>query len=143
MAGQEPLHDSGAALRSLLTIADRAVELQDRADAVLFACAAPGEPSGRVAREGGAVANQYHRLSEWARSVTPDVDPASLEGRIRTLVSAHCDLVHWAIRFAFPQHRTERSEAQRRAVHRLGRIAVDLRSARDELRMWVTLGGSQ
>jgi hypothetical protein len=141
MAQQEPRHDSGAALRALLTIADRAVDLQDRADAVLFACAAPGEPSGRVAREAGVVANEYHRLAEWARSVTPDADPDSLEGRVRVLLSAHCEQVHWAVRFAFPRYRTERSEQQRRAVRRLGRIADELREARDELRMWVALGG--
>jgi hypothetical protein len=139
MAGQTPQRDDGATLRSLLTIVDRAVALQDRADAVLFACALDGEPGSRVAREGGTVAGEYQRLWGWSRDIAPDADPGSLEGRASVLLMAHCNTVHVAIRFAFPRQRTERSEQQRKAVTRLGSIAEELRAVREELRMWVVV----
>jgi hypothetical protein len=141
MAGRTPQHDDGAALRTLLAIVDRAIALQDRADAVLFGCAVDGEPSTRVAREGGAVAGEYQRLWEWSHETAPDADPRSLEGRISALLMAHCQAVHLAIRFAFPRYRTERSEEQRQKVTRLGGIAPELRSLREELRMWIVMDG--
>jgi hypothetical protein len=141
MAGKTPQRDESAALRSLLAIVDRAVELQDRADDVLFACAAGDEPTAHVAREGGSVAGEYQRLWGWSRDAVPDAGPESLEGRVSALLMAHCQVVHGAVRFAFPRYRTERTEQQRQAVTRLGSMAVDLRAARDELRMWVAVGG--
>jgi hypothetical protein len=140
MAGPTPQRDDRAALRSLLAIVDRAVDLQDRGDAVLFACAVDGEPATRVAREGGVVAGEYQRLWEWSREVAPDADPGSLEGRASALLMAHCTTLHVAIRFAFPRYRTERTEEQRRAVTRLGPIAGELRAVREELRMWLVVG---
>jgi hypothetical protein len=143
MAERTPQRDGGAALRSLLMIVDRAVALQDRADAVLFACAVDGEPGARVAREGGVVAGEYQRLWGWSRDLAPDADPGSLEGRASALLMAHCNTVHVAIRFAFPRQRTERSEEQRRAVTRLGPIAEELRAVREELRMWIVVDAGE
>jgi hypothetical protein len=148
MAERTPQHDgdydNGTALRSLLAIVERAVDLQDRADAVLFACAAEDEPGARIAREAGAVAGEYNRLREWARETAPDADPGSVEGRAVALLMAHCQSVHVAVRFAFPRFRTERTEEQRRAVTRLGAVAARLREVREELRMWVAIqGGDQ
>lgn len=139
MAGRTPHRDEDAALRSMLVIVERAVELQDRADSALFACATGDDPPTGAAREGGVVAGEYHRLWEFARDAAPGAGPESLEGRVTALLFAHCQVVHTAVRFAFPQYRTERSERQRRSVQRLGAIAEQLRSAADELRLWIAV----
>jgi hypothetical protein len=141
MAERTPQHGDDPALRTLLALVDRAIDLQDRADAVLFACATADEPGARIAREGGLVAAEYNRLWEWARESAPDADPASVEGRAVALLMAHCNTVHVAVRFAFPRTRTARSEEQRRAVTRLGSVAGRLRDVREELRMWVVVAG--
>jgi hypothetical protein len=128
-----------ADLVALLAIADRGIELQSDAVAVLVACAVPGEPDGFAAREGGRVAGEYHRLWAWSLDFAPLADPNSLERRLSQLLMHHCQVLHYAIRFAFPKFRTPRIERQRRGVVDLGPPAVQLRSLRDELAMWLNL----
>ncbi|WP_291419472.1 hypothetical protein [Actinophytocola sp.] len=115
-------------LHALLAIADRGCELQDRAEAVLRGCAGPDRPDTDLAREGGYVAGEYHRLHGWAVD-TPSPDAA----RVAQLLMGHCQLVHHAVRLAFPRsgHRTE---THRRAISPdLGDPAGQLRARRDEL----------
>lgn len=125
-------------LRALLVLVERGIALQDSADAVLFACAAPGEPAGTVAREGGRIAGEYQRLWRWSLDFAPHADPESLERRVSQLLMYHCHLLHVAVRFAFPRYRTARTERQRRAVTALGSPAGELRQVRDELTMWIS-----
>ncbi|HEU5473486.1 MAG TPA: hypothetical protein VFV67_22810 [Actinophytocola sp.] len=126
-------------LLALLAIADRGIALQDEAVAALRACAVPGEPDGAAARAGGRVANEYHRL--WAASLdfAPHADPESLERRLSQLLLHHCQVLHHAIRFAFPKYRSARLERQRRSVVDLGPPAEALCAVRDELAMWLTM----
>jgi hypothetical protein len=142
MAGQHPPADRPervvADLLALLAIADQAIDLQERAEAVLHPCAAPGEPLPIVAREGGQIAGEYHRLWGWSLDFAPHADPGSLERRLSELVMQHCQLLHVAVRLAFPKYRTPRTEQQRRAVDDLGPSAAELRSVRDELDLWIT-----
>ncbi|HET9139021.1 hypothetical protein [Actinophytocola sp.] len=128
-----------ADLVALLAVADRGIALQDDAVAVLRACAAPGEPDGSVAREGGRVAGEYHRLWAFALDFARHADPDSLERRVSQLLLHHCQVLHHAIRFAFPKFRTERLEQARQSVVDLGPPAEEMRSLRDELAMWLSL----
>ncbi|HEV2778880.1 MAG TPA: hypothetical protein VGX25_05710 [Actinophytocola sp.] len=126
-----------ADLRALLAIVDRAIGLQERAVAVIRACAAPGEPPTSVAREGGVVAGEYHRLWGWSLDFAPDAGTESLERRVSQLLMHHCQLLHVSIRLAFPKYRSERLERLRRSVLDLGPLAAELRSVRDELELWI------
>src|SRR5436190_21814288 len=127
-----------ADLRALLIIVDLGLEMQADADAVLHACAAPGEPASVLARAGGRVAGEYHRLWAWSLDYAPHADPDSLERRVSALLRYHYELLHVALRIAFPKYRRpDRLERQTRAVTGLGAPAAELRSVRDELDMWI------
>lgn len=108
---------------------------------MLAACAAVDEPLPQVAREGGAVAREYHRLWGWAVDLAGTAGPDSLEQRAVAVLLLHCSLIHSAVRFAFPRCRTARTEQQRRAVDALGPIGSELRSVCAELDMWITVRG--
>lgn len=142
MTSQEPSADRPervlADLLALLAIADQALLLEERAEAVLQACAAPEEPSHLVAREGGRVAGEYHRLWGWSLDFAPSAGAGSLERRLSDLVMQHHRLLQVAVRLAFPQH-PRRTTAQPACVTEdLTRWAGELRSVRDELDLWIT-----
>lgn len=125
-------------LHALRGIADRAVELQTQALAVLQACSAEEEPHAAVARTAGEIAGEYHRLWAWSLDFATQADSESLERRLSQLLMQHCQLLHFAIRFAFPKCRSIRTEQQRRAATGLGTGANELKSVRNELDMWIT-----
>lgn len=112
--------------------------MRARAVEVLQLCAAPGEPPSTVAREGGYIAGEYHRLWGWSLDFAPDAGPQSLERRVSVLLMQHCHLLHLAVRLAFPKYRTARLEQRRRMLVDLGPIATELLTAREELDMWIS-----
>lgn len=123
-----------ARLITLQAVVDRGCELQPRAESFLLACSLPDEPGPAVAREGGAIAREYHRLHDWSIDVEGrSSDPESVDQRVSALLMFHCVLVHDAIRLAFPRFRTPRAEQRRRALADLGDPARRLRVARIEL----------
>ncbi|MFL6142466.1 MAG: hypothetical protein ACJ72N_11450 [Labedaea sp.] len=127
-----------ADLRALLIIVDLGVGMQVDADSVLHACAAPEEPAPVLARAGGRVAGEYHRLWAWSLDYAPYADVDSLERRVSTLLRYHYEVLHVALRIAFPKYRrTARLELQRQAVTGLGAPAAELRSVREELDLWI------
>jgi hypothetical protein len=130
-------------LRTLLALAEQGLAHQDRADAVLAACADAEDPRSAVAREGGRVAGEYHRLWAWSLDVAPQAGPDSLERRLGQVLLQHCHLVHGAVRMAFPKLRTARTEEQRRSVDGLGTTAAALRAVHDEIVLWIELTGDR
>jgi hypothetical protein len=127
-----------ADLLALLAIADQAIILQERAEAVLQACAEPGEPSHFVAREGSRVAGEYQRLWGWSLDFAPSAGAGSLERRLSDLVGLHFQLLHVAVRLAFPRQATPGAFRSHRAVEDLTPWVSELRSVRDELNLWIT-----
>jgi hypothetical protein len=120
-------------LIALLAIAERGCELQDRAEAVLLACATVEHPDFAVAREGGYVAGEYHRLHGWAADAEISGGPAAaLHRRVALLMMQHCMLVHHAVRLAFPKSGRRRPGPCPIAPE-LGDPARRLRASRAEL----------
>ncbi|WP_090045556.1 hypothetical protein [Lentzea fradiae] len=126
------------ALRSLLEVADRAVELQPSAEQVIDDCARPGEVPTQVARRGSKVASDYSRLHGWALDIIGDADRGSLECRVAQLLHYHSEMVDTCIRLAFPRFRTPRLEQRRLALRGLGEPARTLRDARAALALWIS-----
>src|SRR5882672_7657780 len=97
MGGSAPMSGPAqtlADLNALLIIADRGVAFQDEARDVIRACAGPAEPPVSVARQGGRVAGEYHRLWAWSLDFAPQASPDSVERRLSQLLIQHCHLVH-------------------------------------------------
>jgi hypothetical protein len=118
-------------LLALLAIVDRGCVLQARAEAVLSACASIARPGPEIAREGGYVAGEYHRLHGWAADAdrAGPLDP--LYKHVALLMMQHCMLVHHAVRLAFPKtmHRPTRCPIS----PELGDPGRRLRASRAEL----------
>jgi hypothetical protein len=127
-----------ADLLALLAIADQAILLQERAEAVLQACADPDELSPLVAREGSRVAGEYQRLWNWSLDFAPSAGKGSLERRLSDLVLLHFQMLHVAVRLAFPRQATPGAFRSVRAVEDLAPWVVELRSVRDQLNLWIT-----
>lgn len=123
-----------ADLLALLAIADQVIVLQERAEAVLLACAAPGEPSHVVAREGGRLAGEYHRLWVWSLDFAPHAGGGSLERRLSDLVMQHYRLLRAAVR---PSSPLRAAAPTAEAAEDLVRWAGELRSVRDEVDLWI------
>lgn len=121
-------------LITLQAVVDRGCALQRRAESFLLACSLPDEPGPAVAREGGAIAGEFHRLHAWSVDVAGrSSDPESVDQRVSALLMYHCVVVHEAVRLAFPRFRTPRVEQRRRELADLGDPARRLRAARVEL----------
>ena len=123
--------DAELHLLALLAIVDRGCALQPRAEAVLRACATIARPGPEVAREGGFVAGEYHRLYGWAADADCTGAIGALYKQVALLLMQHCMLVHYAVRLAFPKsgHRPQRCPIS----PELGNPARLLRDSRDEL----------
>lgn len=125
-------------LVALLAIAERGCELQDRAEAVLRECATVEHPDFAVAREGGYVAGEYHRLHGWAADAERPANGAvnvTVDGLYRLvalLMMQHCMLVHHAVRLAFPKS-ARHLPGRCHIAPELGDPARRLRASRDEL----------
>ncbi|WP_439657130.1 hypothetical protein ACSHWB_32685 [Lentzea sp. HUAS TT2] len=126
------------ALRSLLEVATRAVELQPAAEQVIGACAQPGDVPAQVARRGGRVASDYCRLHGWALDLIGDTDRASLEFRVTQLLHYHSEMIDTCLKLAFPKFRSPRLEQRRLALHGLGEPARTLRDAQAALALWIS-----
>ena len=118
-------------LLALLAIVDRGCELQPRAEGVLRACAGIAHPGPEVAREGGFVAGEYHRLHGWAADAERTGAADALYRHVALLMLQHCMLVHHAVRLAFPK--TGHRPARCPIAPELGDPARRLRASRDEL----------
>lgn len=142
MASQEPTADRPerilADLLALLAIADQAIVLQERAEAVLEVCAEPGEPSSSVVREGRRLAEEYQRLWGWSLDFAPSAGVGSVERRLSDLVLLHFQMLHVAVRFAYPRQATPGAFRSLRAVEDLTPWVAELHSVRDELNLWIT-----
>jgi len=114
-------------------IVDRAVELQLDADAVIFACAQPGETPPSVAKEAYRVASAYNRLVSWTLDSPELGSTRDLRAELITLLQYHLIMVHYAVRFAFPKSRTAKSEQRRLEMTGLGARAAELRAAREHI----------
>jgi hypothetical protein len=126
-----------ADLLALLAIADQAIILQERAEAVLQACAEHGKPAQSVAREGDRLAGEYQRLWVWSLDFAPSAGDGSLERRLSDLVLLHFQLLHVTVRLAFPRQSTPGAFPSLRAVENLTPWVGELRSVRDELSLWI------
>ena len=135
MAGfrsDSPADSAELRLLGLLAVADRGCELQPRAEAVLLGCATDEPPTPTLAREGGYLAGEYHRLHGWAADADHLSGCDMLRERLAVLLMQHCQLLHHAVRLAFPK--TAHRAAVRRAIAReLGEPAELLRATRDQL----------
>jgi len=127
-----------ADLLALLAIADQAILLQERAEAVLHACAEPAESAQFAVREGARVAAEYQRLWTWSLEFAPSAGDGSVERRLSDLVLLHFQMVHVAVRLAFPRQATPGAYRRVRAVEDLAPWVDELRSVRDELNLWIT-----
>jgi hypothetical protein len=123
--------DAELQLLALLAIVDRGCELQPRAEAVLRACATVTHPGPEVAREGGYVAGEYHRLHGWVADADRARPVDALYQHVALLMLQHCMLVHHAVRLAFPK--TAHRPARCPIAPELGDPARRLRERRDEL----------
>ncbi|WP_232665812.1 hypothetical protein [Pseudonocardia sp. TRM90224] len=114
-------------LITLDTIAKQACELQGAAEAVLTACGADHEPDAQLARAGGRVAGEFHRLHAWLLDL--DVEPPlrPLRDELAAAIMHHCQVVHVSIRLAFPTYRIDPT-GHRRTVLELGDRGAHLRS---------------
>lgn len=134
--------DSGAArlvaLRSLLAVATRAVELQPAAEQIILACAQRGDVPGQVARRGSRIAADYCRLHGWAMDLAGDADRGSLEFRVTELLSYHAEMIDMCLKLAFPKYRSAKLEQRRQALRGLGEPARTLREARAALDLWIS-----
>jgi hypothetical protein len=119
-------------LTALLAIAERGCELQERAEAVLRRCAGTEHPDPSVAREGGYIAGEYHRLHGWAADAERAGAVDALHRQVALLMMQHCMLVHYAVRMAFPKS-AHRPPGQNPISPELGDPARRLRASRDEL----------
>ncbi|OLS98487.1 hypothetical protein BJF90_09545 [Pseudonocardia sp. CNS-004] len=126
-----------ADLLALLAIADQAILLQERAEAVLQACADPDELSPLVAREGSRVAGEYRRLWNWSLDFAPSAGKGSLERRLSDLVLLHFQMVHLSVRLAVPREAAPGAFRSVRAIEDLGPWVAELRSVRDQLNLWI------
>jgi hypothetical protein len=142
MASQDPTADRPervlADLLALLAIADQAILLQERAEAVVQACGDPREPSHVVVREGSRVAGEYQRLWGWSLDFAPSAGVGSLERRLSDLVLLHFQMLHVAVRLAFPSQASPGAFRSLRAIEDLTPWVAELRSVRDELNLWIT-----
>lgn len=120
-------------LLGLLAIADRGCELQDRAEAVLRDCATVDQPDPALAREGGYLAGEYHRLHGWAADADGATGADPLCQQVALLLMQHCMLVHHAVRLAFPKAARSEPCRRRHVSPELGDPARRLRASRDEL----------
>jgi len=109
-------------LLGLLAVADQALLLEGRAEAVLQDGAAKPTP------DGGGIAGEYRRL--WRRSLdfAPYAGEGSLERQLSDVVLGHHRLLQAAARVPAPPHP---------AIGELRRKAAALRSVRDELDLWI------
>lgn len=132
-SGDRPVAESPDLwLPGLLAIAERGCELQDRAQAVLRGCARLDHPDLSLAREGGHVAREYHRLYGWAVEADGGAGTDALCRHIALLLMQHCMTVHYAVRMAFPN--ADHGTRSRRPISpELGDTADRLRAGRDEL----------
>jgi hypothetical protein len=127
-----PADSAELRLLGLLAVADRGCELQERSEAVLRGCATAEPPGPALAREGGYLAGEYHRLYGWAADADHLPDGDALRERLALLLMQHCQLLHYALRLAFPK--TAHRAAVRRAISpALGDPAARLRATRAEL----------
>jgi hypothetical protein len=127
-----PADSAELRLLGLLAVADRGVELQDRAEAVLRRCAGEDHPAVALAREGGYVAGEYHRLHGWAADADHLAEGDGLRELMALLLMQHCMLVHHAVRLAFPKA-AHPAGVRRPIGPELGEPAHRLRATRDEL----------
>lgn len=127
-----PADSAELRLLGLLAVADRGVELQERAEAVLRGCAGEDHPDIALAREGGYVAGEYHRLHGWAADADRLPDGDGLRELMALLLMQHCMIVHHAVRLAFPKA-AHRVGLRRPIAPALGEPADRLRATRDEL----------
>jgi hypothetical protein len=111
-----------ADLLGLLAIADQALLLEGRAEALLQDCAAEPAP------DGGRLAGEYRRLWRWSLDFAPYAGEGSLERQLSDVVLGHHRLLRAAARIPVPPHP---------AIGELRRKAVALRSVRDELDLWI------
>lgn len=142
---------------TLLAIAEPGCRLQERANAVLAQAARPGEHGAALAREGGYLAGEYHRLYSWVSDTTADLDEATasaaarraiddpaivadrddsaLQRELAQLLMYHCQVLHYALRLAFPKYRAPIGDDHRRAVCLdLGEPAQRLHDVVEQLR---------
>lgn len=132
-----PVVEQRIRLIGLLDTVTRAVELQPEADAVIAACALPGETPSWVARRGGRVANEYCRLYGWAADLAKDAPRDSVPARAVELINYHGALLDVCLQLAFPRIPTPILEQRRRALRGLGEPARTLRDIRVLLLMCV------
>jgi hypothetical protein len=115
-----------ADLLGLLAVADQALLLQERAEAVLQDCTDP-------APDGGRVADEYRRLWRWSLDFAPYAAEGSLERRLSELVLGHHWLLRTTARIPVTLH-----PLRVVAFGALRRQSSALRAARDELDLWIT-----
>lgn len=143
---------------TLLAITEHGCRLQERANAVLAQAAHPGEHGAALAREGGYLAGEYHRLYSWVSDTPADFDGAAtasaaaqrtaddpaivadrddseLQRELAQLLMYHCQVLHYALRLAFPKYRAPIGDDHRRAVCLdLGEPAQRLHDLAEQLR---------
>jgi hypothetical protein len=115
------------------TVAERAVDLQMDADAVIHACAQPGETAPAVAREAFRLASEYNRLVGWILDSAELDELSTLRAGLVSQLRYHLIMVHNSVRLAFPKGRMVNAEQHRLRMTGLGAQAAALRATHDHI----------
>ena len=135
MAGEQPAAGRPERvlvdLLGLLAIADHAITLQPRAEAVLCPCGTHDEARVRQAER---LAEEYYEL--WSRSLSyaPHAGPGSLERALSALIERHYQVLQMTLRLGLSESPTPRSEKRLADLRSAG---AGLRPVRDELTLWI------
>ena len=126
----------GVMVRRLVAIADRALAMQDEADAAIRACGIRGAVSSEVALRLGAMLRGYSRLhyevEGFETALNPELRPARRE--LLELLSYHLHMLRDAGDLVFSERRVPRNERFRlELAEGLGRRAEDLGRLRERL----------
>jgi hypothetical protein len=132
VGGRTVLREAGQ--REALDIAERAVDLQAKANRLLRACATDDPKTGQLARDIGEIAAQYHEL--WRRSESPTI-PGEVRRPLYTLLHYHYQILREALALVLAP-RTQRIDVVRhKLAEGLGDPALDLGLLRNRLRSTV------
>jgi hypothetical protein len=128
--------EHGVMVRRLVTIADRALEIQDEADAAVRACGIRGVVSSEVALRLGAMLRVYSRLYYEVEGLETELDPelGAVRRDLLELLSYHLHMLRDAGDLVFSARRVPRNERFRlELAEGLGPRAEDLGRLRDRL----------
>jgi hypothetical protein len=120
-------------LRRILSVPQRAVDLEPAAQRTVRACGSPGEVPGQVGADCGELITAYLRLRAELRDVPVDPQRQDLKEETEHLLHYHQWLLRTALELAFSISANPRREGMRRRLHGLGAPATRLAEVRQQV----------